>query len=449
MPVKIMLLLSLIPVIFGSDFTKSNAHVIMAVFGVVGIVGFWYGKNLLSLLTPNALAFLYIVASISLGAWGFSNGLVILDRDLDVFHLWQHADIALTIIMISLAVMLAVEQRFQSSYQQILTPKAPAISRVQMAVIGGLTLPFFIIPLNLNWLGGDGDLAIVPKTVFAICGIIFIAKFNLSIRFLFYIGLIIFFSTFSIHEKREAIFLALPMAYIELMRNARPLSLGMVLGGLGLLCILAILILGMSISRGYGGFGGNDDIFESIPLVLEYIQSDFFIASFLYNIEANYYYFHALNSIEMIVSDPGLISFGSTIIKPLFIFVPRYIFEGKPESIISLYTWAYDPDIRSVGGSWPICILSEFFWNFGYLSPIAAGGLSFAFSKLQIGILRANGEARTFLLVFCLFAYLHTLTVVRGSGLDQYAVFLVFGGLFCWVADRFIKYATKPVAVIS
>ena len=87
-----------------------------------------------------------------------------------------------------------------------------------------------------------------------------------------------------------------------------------------------ILILAMSIARGYGGFGEFTSIFSTISLIPSYLNSDIFIGGLLLNIEVGYFYFHGINAIELVLNDLNLMSLGSTIIKPLFLFIPPFYF---------------------------------------------------------------------------------------------------------------------------
>ena len=89
-----------------------------------------------------------------------------------------------------------------------------------------------------------------------------------------------------------------------------------------LFCYPAFIIITMSVARGYGGEQHNTLIsaFSAVP---DYIFSPMFLSGFLANIEVTYFHFHAVNSIDMVVKDLELLSYGETFIKPLFIFVPE------------------------------------------------------------------------------------------------------------------------------
>lgn len=438
----ILFLLSFMPIVLGNDGSKAYGSVLLLVFGIVGAFACYRKKDLFLFVTPSALVFFYTTISMALGAWGFSNGYVIILRDLTVYEIWRFAHIALTLLMLSLSILLSVDYYFHDRYLRLMTRSPLKVKHTQM-LAATVLMPFFVVPLDLASLGGDGDLSVLPKSVFAVIFILYVSRYALAIRWLMYLALIASFAFFSIDDKREAIFLILPIVYLELFRSPQRLTFKLLGFSLTVATFLLVLILAMSVSRGYGSFGVFDNLLDAMPLVIAYLDSDIFISGVLYNIEANYFFFHAMNSIEMVFRDSSLISFGSTIIKPIFIFFPRDLVDWKPESIISLYTTAYDPGFRAIGGSWPTSLLSELVWNFSYFSFLAAVVLALLLVKLQLAILKSRVTSRYFKHAFLLYAYMNVLTVARGSGVDQYVVYLLIGGVFfvvCIIVSLVLKY---------
>ncbi len=61
-------------------------------------------------------------------------------------------------------------------------------------------------------------------------------------------------------------------------------------------------------------------------------------------------------------------TYGVNFAKPLYAIIPRDIWEEKPISISRLFAKKFNPDFYAQGGSEPITIYGELFWNFGYLS---------------------------------------------------------------------------------
>ena len=443
--------IALLPFIIGNSLTKEYADAIVLAFAMVGGIGCYRARDTFLFLTPNALVFFYTSISIALGAWGFRNNYVLNAVHLTDYSEWRSAHIAVTLILISLAILLSIDFLYQRQYQQK-SIRAPLRCNSRHIVVACLLVPFFFLSFDLALFGGAGDFSVIGKSVFAIMCIIFFSKYPAMRRWSVYLGLIIVFATFSIHNKREAIFIILPMLYLEfLQRPQRPTWKSIVLlvplGG-----FLLMLVLVMSVARGYGGFGELDGLLAAIPFVADYIGSDVFIAGLLNNIEANYFFFHALNSIEMVLRDPELLAAGSTIVKPVFMFFPRSVLVWKPESIITLYTVAYDPGFRAIGGSWPISLFSELFWNFYYFSLLAVILLALVLAKLQFLVVKAHGSGNVFWLGFMLFAYMNVIMLARGSGIDLYLSYQLFAGLLfllCAFAAFALRYGTSPEQTVA
>lgn len=440
-----LLLLSFVPLALGNEAAKTYAHLLLFAFVMVGALACYRRKDLFLFVTPNALVFFYTTISMALGAWGFSTGHVIGASSIADYGAWKYTHIALTLIMLCLSILLSVDYYHHDRYIRMMSREGVRVTRTQMLAASTLVL-FFFVPLDLGFFGAQGNLAILPKSVFAIISILYVSKFTSVARWLFYLALIAVFATFSIHEKREAIFLIFPIVYVELLRSRRQLNLKTVWLSTVVAAFLLTLILTMSISRGYGEFGDFENILDALPFLVAYLNSDLFITSLLYNVEGNYFFFHAINSIQLVLNDLDLVSWGSTIIKPLFILVPRFLLTWKPESIISLYTTTYDPAFRALGGSWPISLLSEFIWNFAYLAPLAAMVLALLFVRMQRSLLKAHAASRVLLLGFLLYAYMHVVTLARGSGIDQYVLYLLIGGAcfaICTIIEALLTQAAK------
>lgn len=92
--------------------------------------------------------------------------------------------------------------------------------------------------------------------------------------------------------------------------------------------------------------------------------------------------------------------------------------------MIDVYTTKFDPEFRSRGGSYPITIYAEAFWNFGFFSVffifILFGVLNHAYGKMIKWVSTNN-----FSLTCFIFLYLYTTMIqfVRGSGLDLWILY--------------------------
>lgn len=424
----ILFIFSLFPLLIGNDGTKSHAHLLLIAFGIIGIISINQKKDYWLYFTPNSLIFLYSIISLIFGAWGYANGYVIPKENLLTYESWTHADASLTIILLSLATLLAVDKVFHNRYLGQANREMPRATKWHLLATSILA-PFFFLSVDLSALGGSGDLSLIPKSAFAFVCILYFSKLPTARRWLAYFAIIVSFATFSIHEKRDAIFLIFPMLYLEFLNNGKKISIKLLLLYTLVGALTMILILTMSVARGYGGTGEHSNLISAAPLILTYMNSDMFIAGLLNNIEANYFYFHGLNSINMVLNEPLLISLGSTLIKPIFIFVPRDLVAWKPESIISLYTTAHDPAFRAAGGSLPISIFSELFWNFHLAGLAFTGFFAAIMARLHIFMLNQHRNNRIFLFGFSLYAYMNIITLSRGSGFDLYFMYVLFAGI--------------------
>ena len=61
-------------------------------------------------------------------------------------------------------------------------------------------------------------------------------------------------------------------------------------------------------------------------------------------------------------------TYGVNFFKPLYSFIPREIWENKPVSISRVFAKKFNYNFYAQGGSEPITIYGELFWNFGILS---------------------------------------------------------------------------------
>ena len=202
---------------------------------------------------------------------------------------------------------------------------------------------------------------------------------------------------------------------------------------MGISVVGILLILAMSVMRGYGSSGPDDtvDIINLVPRIISYVGMNDFLKYFLLNIEVNYTFFHSFNAMEYIMNDSGLVTYGSTIYKMFFVFFPRSLFSFiKPDSFIHLYIESYNPGLRLAGGSYPPNLYAEMFWNFHFSGFIILNLLFLAFSKIYALTIKHLISGQYFKYSFLLFIYLFLVTYFRGSGLDMFTVYVIFSIIF-------------------
>lgn len=384
-------LISLVPLLLGNELAKQYGFLVFLALSIWGFISLYFRQNagFVVLVSPNALVFFYISLSLVLGSWGFAYGYSSVISNAESYNDWQFTHYAIHFLALCLAIQISIELKYRRTFifrqevnSGIRILHSHAIFLVPLALS-------FIFPFSLNFLGGDGDLSHIPRTVCAFVALLYGQKLKSPfIRVAFCLLIVGLFATFSIHDKREALFLIFPFFYLEFLRRRYDFNNKTILLCSLVLTVFLGLLISMSVARGYGG-EAYETIGEALPNVYYYILSENFISGFLANIEVTYFFFHAVNSIELVILDPNLLSYGTTLIKPLFIFFPRSLFEFKPDSIISLYTMAHDPEIRAIGGSWPITIFSEFFWNFHFFGIIFVPVLALILVRINVSFLKA------------------------------------------------------------
>tara|TARA_B100000427_G_scaffold269368_1_gene235660 strand:- start:6019 stop:7326 length:1308 start_codon:yes stop_codon:yes gene_type:complete len=419
-----------------SVFIKANGFYFIILHIIVALS--LIGTNTVRLLSPITLIYLYTAISLAIGSWGFASGYILLEMDELIFQSWEHTNLSMAILILNLSIFVIIGERFLPKNTYSTTIKNIPFLQIIPALM--ILLPFFFIELNLDVLsGGGGSFSNIPQLLFSLVIILYVQKYKKLRRYIFYILIIGLLAVVSIEDKREAIFLILPMLFLESLRYPTKLNFknGIIL--FLLLTYCTILILAMSIARGYGGYGEFTSIFNTIGLIPSYISTDFFISAFLLNIEAGYFYFHGINSIELVLNNIDNLSLGSTFIKPLFLLVPRYLFPWKPDSIITLYTMQYDASFRAAGGSFPINIFSEFFWNFhlmGIFMNIFLVLFGYLLYKHLITSVKKSHITHILIYLVC---YFHIITLVRGSGIDLYAIYILLSIFFVMFLSIFFR----------
>ncbi len=218
--------------------------------------------------------------------------------------------------------------------------------------------------------------------------------------------LVIFLIVFSLSAARQSPF------------NYSPKNL---LLGFCILSTILMAILAASISRGYGGFETRNPI-ESLLFIGRYISSPMFFGYFLENIEIVHTYASTIAAIDYTARGEIQLQAGATLIKPLFLPIPREIAFFKPESAISIFTTTLNPSFAATGNSLPVTIPAEVFMNFHFMGPIF---LIFAFLVLE-RVFRAALRAQAYQMKFkgylAIVLAMLPLIMVRGGGFDLYVL---------------------------
>ena len=383
-------------------------------------------EKLVLFCSPAILSLFYINVSFALGAFAYSNGYVLRNTPNYKNYLnWDHLEISSLFFLLCNIVVYFVHIIYRD---KIINQAEVFIARYIPNGFFGFLLfvcfsPFMLLELDASILGGSGDFSVVPKTLLALTCIYYLARKAKWYRWYSYCFILVVFAFISVDSKREAIFLLFPILLLESIFNLKKINLFLILKLIAVILLAALLIIVMSIARGYGGYVTNGSFTAAMPFISEYLLHEKFLAYFFNNIEVNYTFYHSFQAVEYINKDYTLMALGLTILKTIFIFIPRSIWQGKPDSIIGEYTLYHDPLFREIGGSWPVNLYAELFWNFNFLGLFFLAIIYAFLSSIFIRILKAAINKSYLYLIVLLYFYMNLITYVRGSGLDMYVVY--------------------------
>jgi hypothetical protein len=380
--------------------------------------------------SPSFIAVAYLNINFFLGSYLFKNDLVF-KKLLPDYELWEFYDTR--IIFFNCANFAILISYFFKAKFGLKTPtliRFNKISKPSLLFISAILL-LLIAPFQFPF-------ATIPKSILAIVLFILIRnKYKVRKRILYYFLILLLLALVSTHSKRDAIFLILPILLLEMDNLKLKVSFKAFIRTAVVVFFVVYAVVAMSILRGYGGYKA-DNFPEASTYVFDYISSGFFVPAIANNLEISYTYLHSNNIIEYLNRGKMDYTKGETFIKPFFIFVPSSIIE-KPKNSIGYYTETYDKEFRDEGGSYPVSLQSEFYLNFGMFSLI----LIFPFFlfcnsiyKYIIALVKSNRILDYF---YLLYGYLMFLTLVRGSGLDIFTVYILILILLSFVYKVFIK----------
>jgi hypothetical protein len=244
---------------------------------------------------------------------------------------------------------------------------------------------------------------------------------SFSLRLMTYLFYILMMVSFNFDSKREVIlvFLYAFLAESILLNKVFRIRVGTVLLFVTAIVLFFVLILSSSILRGYGSYGATTFI-DALIFIPDYISSDAFADSLTDNLEAAYNYAVSVIAIDFVMESKIDCQYGLTLVKFIFLPLPREVFDFKPESLIMIFTKTYDPKFYSIGGSYPVVFSSEMFVNFHYFGLVSFFAFMYMFNSFYISML--SHKVGTF--KYLIFSYLVIMffIVIRGSGLELYVL---------------------------
>jgi len=363
--ILLLFVVSIFPLLMTNAQVRHVAHYIFAFHLIVVLSSVLIVKKPIAFMPPEILTVLYIEFSFLLGAFAFYNGFVLRNTKNYANYLeWEYINTSVAYFLICSTLIYSVDAVFRKKILRSIVnyePKKHSIPFV-FFILCILTSPFLMISLDAFVFGGSGDFSIIPKSLTVLVFIYIIASRKIKFRFFYYALAISLFASISVDSKREAVFLIFPILLIESMYSDKVINFGSMLKLLSLVISLIVLIILMSIVRGYGNFVGVTNIATAIPFMYQYIKLSSFLPSFFNNIEVNYTFYHSMQALEYIQRNFSLLTFGLTITKAIFVLVPRSLWPDKLKSIIEIYTNYHAPVFREAGGgAWPIIYMQNFF----------------------------------------------------------------------------------------
>ena len=186
----------------------------------------------------------------------------------------------------------------------------------------------------------------------------------------------------------------------------------------------------MTILRGFGGYDISNPL-----LAYKYVDDllkDFNVGSLLFTVsEAPTTTYVSIKAMSLAQHDSSLISYGASYFKLLFVPIPRSLFDEKPLNMTSVFTKIEDPGFYGIGGSLPINVYAESFWNFHFAGIIVIGFillvLNFLFRRMYESIIQNKFSP---IMPGLVFAFTYILGFYRGFGFDLFTVNVIVGIFF-------------------
>jgi hypothetical protein len=247
---------------------------------------------------------------------------------------------------------------------------------------------------------------------------------------------------FSYENKREIVMSLFLFIFMEAYYKRTRLSLTVktLFAGTTLAVVFLVLVMAASILRGYGNFAAISltDAFRYIPM---YMTSEIFVDGITDNLELNYNYGVSITSVDHVLSSLIPYQYGASLIKVLFLPIPRDAVSFKPDSMMQLFTKVYKPEWWDHEGSMPVIFSSDMFMNFHFF-----GLLPYAIVWIFIDkafLLFHTTHPRSFVFCSCAFLFITILMFARGSGLEQWLLYYLLTVPFFIV----LKLLGRSVAV--
>ncbi|NGM67222.1 hypothetical protein [Sphingobacterium sp. SGR-19] len=406
---------------------ETGSYVYLLQTAVFTIAVLQQPNNRYYIFSPSFISLLYLNLNFIVGHHTVSRGFGL---SLTYYHAFNNYSsiqfITAFFLLCNLMVFCAIPFKSLRSLSPWAASNQKGFSSLKLIFLFAVLFLFGFIHIDLSFIGGGGDFSYVYKLVIAIFITLTLVKMKTAWKYLLYLIMVSFFMIGHYDSKREIIYVIILVVFLEIMYNRiditvsfKQLTLG-ILGVLGFFYIVTI----SSIMRGYGNYE-TESFSEAAGYVPDYVQSDLFMDAFTANFETNSVYGNSTNAINYIYTGRAELTYGTTMVRFLFLPLPRSVFPNKPNGIIDAYTMIFAPQFRAIGGSFPVIVYSEVFWNFHIFGLFFLLFIFLWINRLYVSLLKklANND-EGILAVFLVFMFVTLLQFIRGSGFE---IWLVYG----------------------
>ena len=399
-----------------------------------------------ALLSPSFLCSFYLLVSFVLGSLLFRNDLHIDSSHMSHYIQWTHSRLC-AMYYNSCFYITSILFFYSQPFGKI---KSLPSYRIYFNIPNVIILVSLVL-VGLIWgktFDASGPTINYPITIATLSALFlfYLCKDKpVLIRFLFYIGIIALFAIFRFSNKREAIFLFVPILLLEsryLNKKSLVTIKNIILGTLGSIVVLFLVTL-MSFQRvdHHNDMNSVINVGEvATGMVEAYTSSDHLWPLLADNFEIDYVFINSHQSLEFIIKEPSLMALGSTYLKPFLAPIPRFIMPDKPEAAITLYSQRYDKAAADAGLSLPLSMQAEGFWNFGYLGGLICVTIIFYllnrfYLTIYDSVLRDEG-LRT---VFYIYLFFTVFLLYRDCGFTKLLIGFISAYFLCLLLSLIFK----------
>jgi len=422
------------------DLISLGSLIYLIQFISITVILFKEKKNYLYFFSPSYLCILYLSLNFIVGHYVAYKGI----GDLRYYNLLRDYDniafIIIFFLLCNLFVFIAIDFKRIENTSLIRFHLKNKISSICGYVILFVIFLLCFININLSFWGGSGDFGYPLRLGLAII-LIYIVNRKQVYRYFYYLLLLVLFLVTSYDSKREILYCVILIVLFELLKKDRSFTFGLkqLLSFLFIGVIIFLIITTSSIARGYGQYDVKNPI-ESIFHVNNYIHSENFIDNLADNFELPCDYGNTCTAINYVYKGETNLLYGTTFLKFIFTLIPTNVFPEKPKRMVEIFTQKFSPAFAAKGGSYPIFIYAEAFWNFNLLALFFLYIIFSFFNRLYSKmIIYLKQDIINIYSFFLIYMYITIIQFIRGSGFDLWLVYALIAIPTSYMAIKLFK----------